>query len=307
MGIVYRDLKPENVLIQQNGHIMLVDFDLSLILAEKLNPEVQKLRTRKMKNQSRSLFACFSQKRDIFEPRDKNSSKERTFVSRVFPLEIYGRKKVLKRPSSTNLLSYSFVGTDEYLAPEILWRTGHGLAVDWWTFGVFLYEMAYGITPFKGGTRKETFFNILCREPVMSSPCIALNDLISKLLVKEPDERFGSVNGSAQIKGHEFFHGVQWDELEYICRPPFLPSLLSLEEIDKGDIGQEPVLVESAYDTLALQSTATNLETSHSLNDLKTSAGGLLESDLSGRHIESINTSQEEPHNLRKAGSFQRS
>ncbi|KAG0463886.1 hypothetical protein HPP92_019955 [Vanilla planifolia] len=51
--------------------------------------------------------------------------------------------------------SKSFVGTHEYLAPEVISGTGHGSAVDWWTFGVFLFEMIYGKTPFKGKTTKN--------------------------------------------------------------------------------------------------------------------------------------------------------
>lgn len=57
----------------------------------------------------------------------------------------------------------SFVGTEEYLAPEIIRGQGHGFEVDWWSYGVLLHELLYGFTPFCGSRRDETFENILHR------------------------------------------------------------------------------------------------------------------------------------------------
>jgi protein-serine/threonine kinase len=58
----------------------------------------------------------------------------------------------------------SFVGTEEYIAPEVIKGCGHTSAVDWWTLGILLYEMLYGTTPFKGRNRNQTFQNILKEE-----------------------------------------------------------------------------------------------------------------------------------------------
>ena len=55
----------------------------------------------------------------------------------------------------------SFVGTEEYIAPEVIKGCGHTSAVDWWTLGILMYEMLYGTTPFKGKNRNATFANIL--------------------------------------------------------------------------------------------------------------------------------------------------
>ena len=55
----------------------------------------------------------------------------------------------------------SFVGTEEYIAPEVIKGCGHTSAVDWWTLGILVYEMLYGTTPFKGKNRNQTFANIL--------------------------------------------------------------------------------------------------------------------------------------------------
>ena len=60
-----------------------------------------------------------------------------------------------------NFRTNSFVGTEEYIAPEVIKGCGHTSAVDWWTLGILIYEMLYGTTPFKGKNRNNTFANIL--------------------------------------------------------------------------------------------------------------------------------------------------
>lgn len=60
-----------------------------------------------------------------------------------------------------NFRTNSFVGTEEYIAPEVIKGCGHTSAVDWWTLGILVYEMLYGTTPFKGKNRNATFSNIL--------------------------------------------------------------------------------------------------------------------------------------------------
>lgn len=63
----------------------------------------------------------------------------------------------------------SFVGTEEYLAPEVINGSGHSASVDWWTLGIFMYELVYGFTPFRGSKRNTTFENILKR-PIAFPP-----------------------------------------------------------------------------------------------------------------------------------------
>jgi protein-serine/threonine kinase len=60
-----------------------------------------------------------------------------------------------------NFRTNSFVGTEEYIAPEVIKGNGHTSAVDWWTLGILIYEMLFGTTPFKGRNRNATFANIL--------------------------------------------------------------------------------------------------------------------------------------------------
>ncbi|XP_078428801.1 protein kinase PINOID-like [Wolffia australiana] len=227
LGVVYRDLKPENVLIRSDGHIMLTDFDLSL--ESTALPSIQcppdhelklplclplrflqftKLR-RKTKDTSRiGPDRCLS--RTCSARSSSASSSSRFFVA----------EPVAARSSS-------FVGTHEYVAPEVAGGGGHGAAVDWWAFGIFLYELAYGRTPFAGASNSITLRNIVSSPltfPRQITPAdIQLRDLIAGLLEKEPEARLGSVCGAAELKCHPFFSGVNFALLRS-QRPPMVPG-----------------------------------------------------------------------------------
>ncbi|KAH6765808.1 AGC cGMP-dependent and protein kinase kinase family protein [Perilla frutescens var. hirtella] len=183
LGIVYRDLKPENVMIQSTGHLMLVDFDLSIKLAAK-------------------------------SPQSEPQTEPNGF---------------LLRPSGDLVeRSNSFVGTDEYMAPEIILSNGHDFSLDWWSLGVVLYEMLYGTTPFRGPDRKNTYHRIVTKEPDLTGELTALRDLIGQLLEKDPKKRICS----REIKGHDFFKAVDWKGILELNRPPFIPELMDVEGMD---------------------------------------------------------------------------
>lgn len=119
----------------------------------------------------------------------------------------------------------SFVGTEEYIAPEVIRGKGHTSLVDWWTLGIFIYEMLYGTTPFKGADRKKTFSNVLKKDVKFSSDKpVSSNcrNLIKKLLVKDENKRLGHKNGASDIKNHAFFKVIQWALLRN-TKPPMIP------------------------------------------------------------------------------------
>lgn len=121
----------------------------------------------------------------------------------------------------------SFVGTEEYIAPEVIWGKGHTSAVDWWTLGIFIYEMLYGITPFKGASRNQTFSNILKHDvqfPDYNSVSSNAKGLMKKLLIKDEAKRLGSKSGASEIKLHPFFKNVQWALLRN-QQPPMVPVM----------------------------------------------------------------------------------
>ncbi|XP_047331627.1 serine/threonine-protein kinase AGC1-7-like [Impatiens glandulifera] len=224
LGVVYRDLKPENVLVRDEGHIMLSDFDLSLQCS--VSPTLVKSNNGSgagILEEETAVQGCI-QPTSTFFPRILTSKKNRKSKS-DFGLFVGGSlPELMAEP--TNVRSMSFVGTHEYLAPEIVRGEGHGSAVDWWTFGIFLYELLLGTTPFKGAGNRATLVNVV-GQPLKfpDSPQVSANarDLIKGLLVKEPQKRIAYRRGATEIKQHPFFEGVTW-ALVRSAVPPIVPE-----------------------------------------------------------------------------------
>ncbi|KAL6978871.1 Serine/Threonine protein kinase, catalytic domain [Sarracenia purpurea var. burkii] len=226
LGIVYRDLKPENVMIQESGHLMLVDFDLSKKLSvkspESLPDRVSIVRSVPVKKKKRRFLSSCMYCNSGISPESSETPPE-------IDVKPANRESVEK--------SNSFVGTEEYVAPEVILGNGHDFAVDWWCLGIVLYEMLYGTTPFRGSNRKETFYRVLAMSPELVGEQTPLRDLIGKLLEKDPKQRISL----ERIKGHDFFRGVDWDLILQIARPPYVPS----RPEDEGTEGNKGIDVES--------------------------------------------------------------
>ncbi|KAF9345920.1 serine/threonine protein kinase, AGC [Mortierella sp. AD094] len=128
-----------------------------------------------------------------------------------------------------NLRTNSFVGTEEYIAPEVIKGTGHTSSVDWWTLGILIYEMLFGTTPFKGKDRVATFNSILHTEvqfpdhPHAQQVTAGCKSLIRKLLIKEDNLRLGSIAGASDVKQHPFFKTTNWALLRHLT-PPIIPQ-----------------------------------------------------------------------------------
>ncbi|GAN08295.1 Ser/Thr protein kinase [Mucor ambiguus] len=152
----------------------------------------------------------------------------------VQPNSPFSRQPMLDTRSCMNLRTNSFVGTEEYLAPEVIRGNGHTSTVDWWTLGILVYEMICGYTPFKGPTRDDTFELILSqsvefpdyssnpyyRGPGLSSHC---KSFIRKLLTKNEKKRLGARAGASEVKSHSFFKSINFALLRNM-KPPIIPS-----------------------------------------------------------------------------------
>jgi len=108
----------------------------------------------------------------------------------------------------------SLCGTYEYLAPEVVKRSGHGKAVDWWTLGMVFFEMLTGFPPWytkDQTTLLDSICNASIRTPTYLSP--RARSLVHHLLEKDPKKRLGSVRGGEELKDHPFFLSVDWSQL----------------------------------------------------------------------------------------------
>ncbi|XP_030751660.1 ribosomal protein S6 kinase 2 beta isoform X2 [Sitophilus oryzae] len=122
--------------------------------------------------------------------------------------------------------AYSFCGTVEYMAPEVVNRKGHSFAADWWSFGVLMYEMLTGTLPFQGQNRKDTMTQILKAKLGMPSHLSPeAQSLLRALFKRNPANRLGAGTGGAEdLKKHEFFATIDFEAvLGKKIRPPLRP------------------------------------------------------------------------------------
>lgn len=157
LGVVYRDLKPENCLLDAEGHLLLTDFGLSKVALD--------------------------------DPNDLDSVKK----------------------------CNSFLGTIDYMAPEVVQEKEYDQAVDWWSLGALGYDLLTGSPPFAANNHKKAQERIVKGKftpPYYLSP--DAKDLMIRLLRKEPKKRLGGnmPKDLQTIKNHRFFRKIDWKALQ---------------------------------------------------------------------------------------------
>ena len=109
-----------------------------------------------------------------------------------------------------NRITYSICGTPYYIAPEVYFGNGYSKEIDWWSFGIVLYEMLTGKCPFKKDKDNQRNINREVNFDLDFPLSDNAKDLISKLLVCDVEKR---LTNPLLIMNHKFFSGIDWDDI----------------------------------------------------------------------------------------------
>ncbi|KAH6781218.1 Protein kinase family protein, partial [Perilla frutescens var. hirtella] len=222
-GYVHRDIKPDNLILDKNGHLKLSDFGLCKTLEK---------------------YSSILLEDDDLMAQDPRTEGDGNTGEYTAPW-LMAKEQLLQWKRNRRALAYSTVGTLDYMAPEVLLKRGYGMECDWWSLGAIMYEMLIGYPPFCSDDPRMT-----CRKIINWKTCLKFpeepkisdeaRDLICHLLC-DVEKRLGT-RGVEEIKGHPWLRDIKWDSL-YEMEAAYKPVVngdLDTQNFEKFDEGENP-------------------------------------------------------------------